>query len=89
MKVGFVGAVKKSMNDDMEMSRRTWAAAVKLAIVLSLIAAVVAIIVSSIGNVPTIAVVAPVMIVAFCASWVQTGRVLRGPVRPAVLVVGR
>ena len=73
------------MTDDMEMSRRTWTAAVKLAAVLSLLAAIVAVVVSAMGNVPAIAVVAPVMIVAFTASWVQTGRV-RESVR---LVVGR
>lgn len=73
----------------MEMSRRTWAAAVKLAIVLSLVAAVVAIVVSSIGNVPAVAIVAPVMIIAFSASWVQTGRVHRGAVRPVVVGIGR
>ena len=73
------------MNDDMDITRSTWIAAVKLAIVLSVVAALVAVAVSSMGN----AVVAPVMIVAFAASWVQTGRVHRESARPAVLVLGR
>ena len=77
------------MNDDMDITRSTWIAAVKLAIVLSVVAALVAVAVSSMGNVPAIAVVAPVMIVAFAASWVQTGRVHRESARPAVLVLGR
>lgn len=77
------------MNDDMDMTRSTWTAAIKLAVVLSLLAAIVAVAVSSMGDVPAIAVVAPVMIVAFAASWIQTGRVHREATRPALLAVGR
>lgn len=77
------------MKEDMDLSRRTWIAAVKLAVVISALAAMAAIAVSSVGQVPAIAVVAPVMVVAFAASWIQTGRVQREVVHPAALAVGR
>lgn len=63
----------------MEVSRRTWTAAVKLAVVVSVLAACVAFGVSMIGEVPQAAVVVPVIVVAFAASWVQTGRINRRP----------
>jgi len=92
-KLQAIGAVYRCMNDDMDNARSTWIAAVKLASVLSIVAALVAVGVSSIGDVPAIAIVAPVMIVAFVASWVQTGRVQHGRthhehVRRTVLVIG-
>lgn len=65
------------MNEDMELRRRTWVAAIKLAIIVSTVAAVVAIVVSSLGDVSPAAIVAPVAVVAFAASWIQTGRVRR------------
>lgn len=65
------------MNEDMELRRRTWIAALKLAFVMSTVAALVAVAVSSVGEVSPVAVVLPVIIVAFVASWVQTGRVRR------------
>ena len=67
----------------MELRRRTWIAALKLAFVVSALAAVVAIAVSAAGEVPQIAIVLPVILIAFTASWVQTGRVRReaAPVR--------
>lgn len=61
----------------MEISRRTWAAALKLAVVVSLVAALIAIAVSALGDVPAAAVVLPVVVIAFTLSWVQTGRVMR------------
>ncbi len=63
----------------MELSRRTWNAAVKLAVTISIVAALVAIVVSSTGNVPQAAIVLPVIVIAFVASWIQTGRVRRQP----------
>ena len=63
------------MQVDMEVSQRPWIAAVKLALVVSIIAALIAVGVSSFGNVPNVAIVLPVIVVAFAASWVQTGRV--------------
>ncbi len=63
----------------MEIRRRTWIAALKLAIVVSLLSAVVAIAASALGDVPAVAIVLPVIAVAFTLSWVQTGRLLRTP----------
>lgn len=64
-------------NAEMEIRRRTWAAALKLAVVLSLVAAIVAIAASAVGDVPAVVIVLPVVVIAFTLSWVQTGRVLR------------
>ena len=61
----------------MEISRRTWAAAVRLAAVLSVVAAIVAVIASEVGGVPNTLIVLPVIVVAFTASWVQTERIRR------------
>jgi hypothetical protein len=61
----------------VELSRRTWNAAVKLAVVISVAAALVAIVASTAGTVPQAAIVIPVIVVAFAASWIQTGRVRR------------
>lgn len=65
------------MNTHVELSRRTWHAAMKLAMAISAVAALVAVGVSSAGDVPQAAIVLPVIVVAFLASWVQTGRVPR------------
>ena len=59
----------------METNRRTWNAAVKLAVVLSALAALFAVIASLLGDIPEAAIVIPVIVIAFAASWVQTGRV--------------
>jgi len=61
----------------VELSRRTWNAALKLALIVSIIAALVAVAVYAAGDVPQAAIVLPVIIVAFTASWIQTGRVRR------------
>ncbi len=61
----------------MDLSRRTWIAAVKLAVVMSTVAAFIAIVASAVGDVAPLALAAPVALVAFTASWVQTGRVRR------------
>ncbi len=63
------------MNEPMELSRRTWTAAIKLAAVVSAVAAVAAVAVSTWGPVPDVALVAIVAVVAFVLSWIQTGRV--------------
>lgn len=63
----------------MEVSRRTWEAAIKLAIAISIIAVVVAIAVTAAGDVPQAAIVIPVIVVAFTASWIRTGQVRRDP----------
>lgn len=67
------------MNKDVELSRSTWNAAVRLAVVVSSIAVVAALLVSAAGDVPQAAVVLPVIVVAFTASWIQTGRARRDP----------
>ncbi len=69
------------MNDAMERRSDRWAPAVRLALVVSLIAAAAAIVVSAASEIPQSAVVIPVIVVAFVASWVQSGR----RPRPAVL----
>ena len=74
------------MKEHMDISRRTWIAAIKLAVVISTIAALAAVVVSRIGHVPDGAIVAVVAVVAFAVSWVQTGRV-RSRVAPARITV--
>jgi hypothetical protein len=71
----------------MEISRRTWIAAIRLAIVMSAIAALAAITIASVGSVSDTTIVATVAVVAFAASWVQTGRLQRSATcsRPADL----
>ncbi len=76
------------MKEHMDISRRTWIAAIKLAVVISTIAALVAVAVSTIGHVSDGAIVAVVAVVAFAASWVQTGRVRSGTA-PARVTVPR
>jgi hypothetical protein len=66
----------------MEISRRTWIAAIRLAVVMSTFAALAAITIASIGNVPDTTIVATVAVVAFAASWVQTGRLRRSAAAP-------
>ncbi len=63
----------------MDLRRRTWIAALRLAAVLSVVAGAVAAGVSALGDVPQAAVVLPVIVVAFAASWIQTGRIRRAP----------
>jgi hypothetical protein len=70
------------MQVDMELDHRTWIAAVKLALVASAIASIFAIGMSSFGDVPHAVIVLPVIVIAFAASWVRTGRVREQPVTP-------
>jgi hypothetical protein len=63
----------------MEIRRRTWIAALKLAVVVSLLSAIVAVAASALVDAPAVAIVLPVIAVAFTLSWVQTGRLLRSP----------
>ncbi len=71
------------MNDTVEISRHTWNATIKLAVVLSILAGLAAVVVSAAGDVPQAAIVLPVIVVAFTASWIRTDRVPRehAPVR--------
>ena len=65
------------MKAGMELRKATWGAALRLAFVVSAIAAVAAVTLSEAGEVPRGALIAAVMLVGFVASWVQTGRVAR------------
>ena len=69
------------MNQHMELRKATWTAALRLAVVVSAIAAIAAVTLSEAGEVPRGAlrgaVVAAVMLIGFVASWVQTGHVAR------------
>ncbi len=67
----------------MELTRHTWIAAVKLAVVISVVAGFAAALASAAGHVPQTAIVLTVIVVAFSASWIQTGRGRRAhaPVR--------
>ena len=61
----------------MELDRRTWNAVLKLALAISVLATLVATMVSAAGDVPQVAIVVPVIVVAFVASSIQTGRAQR------------
>ena len=63
------------MNSAMELRRATWVAALRLAVVVSTVAALVAIALSSIGDVSPTLVVLTVIVVGFALSWVRTGRI--------------
>jgi hypothetical protein len=65
------------MNALVELRRRTWIAALRLAVIVSVLGAIIAIGASMAGDVSQAAIVIPVIVVGFAASWVQTGRVQR------------
>jgi len=67
------------MHDSMELIRDTWTAAIRLAVVISIVAVVAAVLASTIADVPQAAIVLPVIVVAFTASWIQTSRDRRAP----------
>jgi len=67
------------MNESVELSRHTWTAAIKLAVMISIVAAFAAVVVSAVSNVPQAAIVLPVIVVGFTASWIQTNRARRTP----------
>lgn len=77
------------MISSMELTRRTWTAAVKLAVVVSVLAAAAAFGVSRLGDVPRVAVVVPVIVIAFAASWLQTERIRRQAIADMVIVPAR
>ena len=72
----------------MDINRRTWNEAVKLAMLISIFAGLAAVVASAAGGVPQAAIVIPVIVLAFAASWIQTGRVRR-ETAPARLVAPR
>ena len=65
------------MNIDVELTRPNWNAAVKLAVLISIVAGFAAVVASAAGDVPQAAIVLPVIVVAFTASWIQTNRLRR------------
>lgn len=65
------------MIDDVDLTRRTWMAAVRLAMIVSVVAATLAVVASTVSDLPEAAIVLPVIVVAFSASWVQTARIRR------------
>ena len=62
------------MNSIVDRPTDTWHAAFRLAAATSVLAAAFAMLVSVFGDVPQAAVVLPVIVVAFVASWIQSGR---------------
>jgi hypothetical protein len=72
----------------VDIDRRTWNVAIKLAVLISIVAGLAAVVVSTAGGIPQAAIVLPVIVVAFAASWIQTGRVRR-ETAPAKLVAPR
>jgi len=61
----------------MEIRRATYGAAVRLALVFSALAALVAVTLDLVGEVSTTRLVFTVAVIGFATSWVQTGRVTR------------
>jgi hypothetical protein len=66
------------MNNEMDLSRHPWIAAIKLALAVSTTAALVAMLLVSIADVSQTAIVLTVIAIGFSASWVQSGRALHG-----------
>ena len=65
----------------MELRRSTWAAAIRLAVALSVIAVLTAIALR--GLLPQQAIVLGVIVIGFTTSWVRTGQVARGASSPS------
>jgi hypothetical protein len=76
------------MNRYVDIDRRTWNEAVKLALLISIFAGLAAVVASAAGGVPQAAIGLPVIVLAFAASWIQTGRVRR-ETTPVKLVAPR
>lgn len=76
------------MNASVDIDRRAWNEAVKLAVWISIFAGLAAVVASAAGSIPQAAIVLAVIVVAFTASWIQTGRVRR-ETAPAKLVAPR
>ena len=75
------------MKHDMELRKATWSAALRLAFVVSVLAAIVAVTLSAAGDVSPAVLVGAVMVIGFVASWVQTGRVAHVHHEHQVIVV--
>lgn len=59
----------------MDIRRVSYGAAIRLAVVFSVMAAILAIALDAVGDVSTGGLVMAVAVVGFVTSWVQTGRV--------------
>ena len=62
---------------EMELRRATFEAAIRLATVLSVVAALTALTLDAVGDVSATRLTLLVAVVGFITSWVQTGRVSR------------
>jgi zinc transporter ZupT len=62
----------------VELSQSTWIAAIRLAVVISVVAGLGAIAASTAGDISQTVIVLSVIVIAFTASWIQTNRVRRG-----------
>jgi uncharacterized membrane protein len=58
----------------MDVSRINWYEVLRLAVIVSIIAAMIAVAATAIGDVSQTAIVITVMVIGFVASWVQTSR---------------
>jgi uncharacterized membrane protein len=58
----------------MNVSRIHWNEVLRLAVIVSIIAAMIAVAATAIGDVSQTAIVITVMVIGFVASWVQTSR---------------
>jgi ABC-type Mn2+/Zn2+ transport system permease subunit len=72
-----MGNRRPGMNNHMELSRPNWNAAIKLAVVLSIVAGFAAVVASAASDVPQSAIVLSVIVVGFTASWIQSSRLRR------------
>lgn len=71
----------------MDERQATLAAAIRLGLIFSTIAALAAVALQSLGDVSTARLVVSVIVVGFAISWVRTGRVARsGTATPRVTV---
>ena len=73
-----MGNRRRDMNNHLELSRPNWNAAVKLAVVISIVAGFAAVVASAASDVPQSAIVLSVIVVGFTASWILTNRLRRG-----------
>lgn len=71
------GPPERDYTGVMDIRRATYGAAVRLAMVFSAMAAIVALTLDAMGDVSAAGLVVAVMVVGFTTSWVQTGRIAR------------
>jgi hypothetical protein len=69
--------VASGYTGEMEIRRATFEAAIRLATVLSVVAALAALTLDAVGEVSATRLTLLVAVVGFTASWIQTGRVSR------------